>query len=131
MFRRILTVFLFPILLLLGSGSDNSAARVKEEGKEIQLETVEKLVVANGAATLDLDLNRLSDAGATRESPRMATLRFALAPNSFFTIVVSNDFFRDALPGSVELIPQNGANLPQSLTDSLHQLVLERMPSDE
>src|SRR5438105_10228204 len=103
MLRRIPTVFMLPILLLLGSGSDNSAARVKE-GKEIQIETVERLIVANGAATLDLDLNRLNDAGTTSGAPNIATLSFALEPNSFFTIVVTNDLLRDALPGSVGLI---------------------------
>src|ERR1043165_9485505 len=99
MLRRIPTVFMLPLLLLLGSGSDNSAARVKGENKETKLETVEKLIVANGAATLDLDLNRLNDADATSGAPNIATLSFALTPNSFFTIVVTNDSLRDALPG--------------------------------
>ena len=55
----------------------------------------------------------------------LETLRFALAPDSFFTIVVTNDVLRGPLPGSMGLIPQNAANLPALLNASLHQLVLK------
>ena len=80
---------------------------------------------------MDVDLNRLNDAGSATEKSKLETLRFALAPDSFFTIVVTNNVLRGPLPGSMGLIPQNAANLPALLNASLHQLVLEKMQSDE
>ena len=141
MLRSILTVFMLPMLLLLASSSDNSAAREKQKSADIQVETVEKLIVASGSATLDLDLDRLNDAGlpsrseakagSTTEKSTLETLHFALAPDSFFTIVVTNDVLRTPLPGAAGLIPQNAANLPPLLSASFHQLVLENMLSDD
>ena len=125
MLRSTLTVFMLPMLLLLGSSSDNSAARVKQKSTEIQIETVQKMVVAGGDATMDIDLARLNDAGSATEESNLATLRFALNPDSFFTIVVTNDVLRTPLPGSMGIIPQNAANLPALLNASFHQLVLE------
>src|SRR5204862_2674431 len=99
---------------------NNSAAHPKQKSTEIQTERVEKLIVTNGSATIDVDLNRLNDAPATDKSKPLGpelvaegltTLRFALAPDSFFTIVVSNDVLRTPVPGSIELVPQNWANL--------------------
>src|SRR5438105_13882159 len=131
MLRSILAVFMLPILLLLGSSSDNSAARVKEKSTDVQIETVEKLIVASGSATIDVDLSRLDDTGNATEESRPDTLHFALAPDSFFTIVVTNDVLRGPLPGSMGLIPQNAANLPALFNASFHQLVVEKMQSDE
>ena len=131
MLKSTLTGFMLPLLLLFGSSSDNSAARVKQKSTDVQTETVEKLIVAGGSATMDVDLNRLNDAGSATEKSKLETLRFALAPDSFFTIVVTNNVLRGPLPGSMGLIPQNAANLPALLSASLHQLVLEKRQSDE
>src|ERR1700730_11659134 len=131
MLRSTLTVFMLPMLLLLGSSSDNSAARGKQKSTDIQTETVEKLIVASGSRTLEVDLNRINDAGGATEKSKPEALRFALAPDSFFTIVVSNNVLRGPLPGSMGLIPQNAANLPAFLKASLHQLVLEKRQPDE
>ena len=131
MLKSALTVFMLPLLLLLGSSSDNSAARPKEKSTDIQTETVEKLIVASGSVTMDIDLARLNDGVSATEESRPATLRFALSPDSFFTIIVTNDVLRGLMPGSMGLIPQNAANLPELLAASLHQLVLEKMQSDE
>ena len=141
MLKSTLTGFMLPLLLLFGSSSDNSAARVKQKSTDIQTETVEKLIVASGSVTMDVDLNRLNDAGSATEKSKplgpelvaegLETLRFALAPDSFFTIVVTNNVLRGPLPGSMGLIPQNAANLPALLNASFHQLVLEKMQSDE
>ena len=51
-------------------------------------------------------------------------LGFALAPDSFFTILVFNNELRGPLPGSVGLIPQGPAPLPAPLA-SHAQLVVE------
>jgi hypothetical protein len=36
---------------------------------------------------MDVDLKRLSGTASATEKPRLDTLRFTVAPNSFFTIV--------------------------------------------
>ena len=127
---------------------------MRQKGTDIQTETVEKLIVASGNVTMDVDLNRLNDAGSATEESKplgpepsrrargsepaeelvaegLEALRFALAPDSFFTIVVTNDVLRGPLPGSMGLIPQNAANLPALLNASFHQLVLEKRQPDE
>src|SRR3989442_43482 len=111
MLRSILTVFMLPILLLLGSSSDNSAAKPKQSNSENETETVEKLIVASGSVIMDVDLGRLNDVAGSTEKSNPATLRFAVAPDSFFVIVVTNDALRGPSPGSMGLIPQNTANL--------------------
>src|ERR1051325_2649576 len=131
MLKSTLALFLLPTVLLLASSSNNSAAKPKQNNPAAQTETVEKLIVANGTASLELDLSRLNNVGTTSEAPNMATLHFALAPDSFFTIVVTNDVLRDSLPGSVGLNPQNSADLPQILFAALHQLILEKVRADE
>ena len=131
MLKSTLTGIMLPLLLLFGSSSDNSAARIKQKSTEIQTETVEKLIAVSGNVTMDVDLDRLNDAGAATENSKLETLRFALVPDSFFTIVVTNNVLRGPLPGSIGLIPQNAANLPALLNASLHQLVLEKMQPDE
>ena len=131
MLKLTLTGLMLPLLLLFGSSSDNSAARVKQKSTDIQTETVEKLIVASGSVTMEVDLNRLNDAGSATEKSKPEALPFAIAPDSFFTILVTNNVLRGPLPGSMGLIPQNAANLPALLNASLHQLVLEKTPSDE
>src|SRR5947208_13136791 len=123
MLKSTLSLFLLPTVLLLASSSDNSAAKPKQSSPPDQTETVEKLIVANGTAALDLDLSCLNTTDFVSEAHTIAALHFALEPNSFFTILVTNDVLRDALPGSVGLIPQNAANLPPTLTAALHHLV--------
>ena len=68
MLKSTLTGLMLPLLLLVG-GSSDSAAGAKQKSTDIQTETVEKLIVASGNVTMDVDLNRLNDAGsATEES---------------------------------------------------------------
>src|SRR5438105_14368794 len=102
MLRSALTVIMLPILLLLGSSSDNSAARVRQNSTDIQTETVEKLIVASGSVTMDLDLGRLNDVAGSTEKSNPATLHFAVAPDSFFFIVVTNAALRGPTLGSME-----------------------------
>src|ERR1700730_8894300 len=131
MLKRMLGYFTLPLLLLLSNSSGNSAPQLPRKSVEGQTVTVEKQIVASGSATLEVDLNRLNDAGAATEKSKLETLRFALAPDSFFTIVVANNVLRGPLPGSMGLIAQNAANLPAFLNASLHQLVLEKRQPDE
>jgi hypothetical protein len=98
--------------------------------------TLQKMIVENGSVTLDLDLNGLN--GDSSLVARPVTLQFAAAANSFFPIVVFNDLLRAAEPGSIRLLQGDGGedglsydNLPATLSASLEQLVVEKLPSGQ
>jgi hypothetical protein len=109
--------------------------------------TFQKMIVENGSATMDLDLNGLN--GSISLVARPVALQFDIGANSFFPILVFNDLLRGPQPGSMALVPQNsvaggpavvgigdarvnapGYNLPVALAASLKQLVVEKLPSD-
>jgi len=119
---------LLPILLIFGFGPSSRVGRTTSKGAEGETGTLEKMIVANGKAVLEIDLSGLQ--GSASRS-RMSSQRFALAPNSFFTILVFNNELRGPLPGSVELVSQNPASLPVSLRSSSGQIVLESKPWGE
>ena len=97
-------------LYLFSNTSDSLLVPQQQDASETGI--LEKLIVANGKVTMDLDLNRL---GAKRSKPGMKTLRFNVAPNSFFPILVFNREFRGIEPGSMMLVPQSLANVPDPL----------------
>ena len=107
----------------INNGSDNSVARVRQEGPESQTGTLEKMMVADGSAAMDIDLNRLNGIGLPS---RIKSLRFTVAPDSFFTILVFNKVLRGPELGSMTLIPKSSASLPAALNASFHQLVIEK-----
>ncbi len=136
MLKTTLVPLVLPLLLLFSdgsdksvarkqikNGSDNSVARVKQESPESQTGTLEKMMVAEGGAAMDIDLNRLNGIGSP---PQMNSLSFAVAPSSFFTILVFNKVLRGPEPGSMALIPQSSAILPAPLDASFNQLVIEK-----
>src|SRR5213082_292827 len=146
MLKRTLISFTLPIVLLLGNEQGNHAAasamataakaQLRQNTPESQparrsldeggTGTLEKMIVASGSVDMDLDLSRLSSVAAGRSPAE--TLHFAVTPNSFFTVLVFNDLLRAAEAGSMTLIPQNTANLPSSLSTSLQQLAVEKLP---
>src|SRR5580765_1799719 len=90
--------------------------------------TLQKMIVQNGSVTMDLDLNRLNGIGSAMQST--VRLQFAVAANSFFSILVFNDVLRGPDHGSMALVPQDSASdLPVSLSASIRQLVMEKLPS--
>ena len=111
------------------NSSQNSVAGSKQKSPDVQSGTLEKMIVASGSVAMDVDLNRLN--GVNSATAKRETLRFAVAANSFFPVVVFNDVLRGAEPGSIALIPQNSATLPAALSASLNQLVVEKLPSGE
>src|SRR5262249_10544733 len=60
---------------------------------------------------------------------RPVSLHFAVAANSFFSILVFNNLLRGAEEGSMALIPQNSTALPTALGGSINQLTVEKLPS--
>jgi hypothetical protein len=125
MSKRLFTFLMLPLILLFCNSSQNSVARSKQKSSESQTGTLEKMTVADGSVSMDIDLNRLN--GISSATQKLETLRFVVKPNSFFTILVFNDLLRAAESGSMGLIPQNTADLPASLNASLNQLAIEKM----
>src|SRR6266850_3905592 len=131
MFRKkMFSYFMLPLLLLLGNSSGNSASQSLEKKPERQTGTLEKMIVANGNVTMDLDLSRLNGIAPGKQESKRETLRFQVGSNSFFTILVFNNVMRGAEPSSMGLIPGNAATLPGPLQSSLHQLDVEKLPAD-
>ncbi len=130
MSKNLITYLMLPLLLLFCNSSQNSVAGSKENGPDGQTGTLQKMIVAEGSVTMDVDLNRLN--GISFATGKPATLHFAVAPNSFFPVLVFNDVLRGAQQGgAIALIPQNTATLPAPLNASFNQLVVEKLPSGE
>jgi hypothetical protein len=129
MLKRILTAFMLPLLLLFCNSSQNSVAGSKQKSPDAQSGSLEKMIVASGSVVMDVDLNRLN--GVNSVTAKRETLRFAVAADSFFTVLVFNDILRGPEQGSIALLPQNSATLPAAFSASLNQLVVEKLPSGE
>lgn len=87
--------------------------------------TFEKMIVANGNITMNLDLNRLNGAGP---SARKTNLSFDAVQDTFFAILVLNGELRGPVPSSMEITPRTNAALPAVLKASYRQLVIESLP---
>jgi hypothetical protein len=122
----VLSLFLF--LTLSQAGSQNSAINKNPDSRG-QNGTLQRMIVETGTVTMDLDLDRLNADGSL--AAKVVQLRFAVAANSFFSILVFNDFLRGPEQGSMALVPQYSTELPSRLTASINQLVLEKLPSSE
>jgi hypothetical protein len=132
---------MLPLLLFFSSrdeGSPNaSSATNTSPGSQGPSGTLQKMIVASGSATMDLDLDRIngisSTAGRldTAPSRKLSELHFAVAPNSFFPVLVFNNMLRGPKPGSMGLVPQNNVILPPALTASLNRLIIEKIGSSD
>lgn len=120
-------VALLPLLVLFSNGSDRSFTKVSQNTNQ-DTGTLEKMIVAEGSVAMDLNFDRLNGTSTRGKEPGSNTLRFDIERSSFFKVLVFNGEFRGALPSSMEIIPQNTANLPAKLRDSYSQLVVESMP---
>ena len=123
MFTKMLGYFALPLLLLLSNSSGNSAPQDSGKTPQGPTGTVEKMIVANGNVSLDLDLSRLS--GSETKESKLNTFRFEVGPNSFFTIRVINNSLRGPEPSSMGLVWRKSAGLPEPLNASSNQLVIE------
>src|SRR4030095_11433173 len=112
-------------LFLLTNILDKSAVHKPQGDRNAQTGTLEKLMVANGTISMDLDLNRLN---GRRSQSQVTTLRFDAAQNSFLTALAFNGEFRGLEPGTMTLIPQDVVDVPLSLKLAYQQLILESTP---
>jgi hypothetical protein len=116
-----------PLVLLLGSSSGNHASQPSQKSFAASSGTLQKMIAESGSVTMDLDLSRFTGSGNT--TGKLERLQFAIAANSFFSVLVFNDVLRGADQGSVVLVPRGSmASLPL-LNASLQRLVVEKLPS--
>ena len=134
-----LTGFALLSVLFFANASENHASQPKQNASEALTGTLQKMIVENASVTMQLDLNGLN--GSSSLVARPVTLHFAAAPNSFFSILVFNDFLRGIQPGSMALALQNSSsagvngpgysNLPAALRSSLKRLTVEKLSSGQ
>ena len=127
MLKTILTAFVFPLFLLFGPIAIGSSHTEKSAASQSISGTLEKMIAENGSITMDLDLNGLNGNGSLVARP--VRLNFAVAANSFFSILVFNDQLRGPEAGSMALVPQNVMALPSTLGASINQLAVEKLPA--
>src|SRR4051812_24822707 len=133
MSKLTLTGLALPLFLLFASPQATAPKAFGGTRKVVQSQgqsgTLQKMIVQNGSVTMDLDLNRLNGIGSSAQGT--VRLQFAVAANSFFSILVFNDLLRGPDHGSMALVPRNStSNLPVSLGASIKQLVIEKLPSN-
>ena len=145
MLKKALTTLILPFVVLLTPSDAGSANPVAQrptlnsgQSQNAATGVLQKMIVESGTATMELDLNRLN--GITSMAPKFEALRFDIAANSFFSILVFNDLLRGPEQGSMALIPQGsssagvndpGYSLPAVLGASFKQLTIEKLPSGE
>ena len=122
---KTILVALLPILVIFGNGLDRAITLTKAPQGNSGL--LEKMIVANGTVSMDLNLARLNGSNVKRS--KSSTIEFDAEPDSFFTVVVFNDELRGPLPGSMRIIPQSSASLPAKLNESFDNLIIESMPA--
>src|SRR5256714_14089001 len=113
--RITVTGLLLPLFLLFAPPevtSNNSAARKQTiPGSHGQTGTLQKMIVETGTVTMELDLNRLEADGSL--AAKTERLRFTVAANSFFSILVFNDLLRGPeTVVSIALAPHNVTHHP-------------------
>ena len=128
--KKLLTYVTLPLLLLLSNSSGDSAPPSPGQSAGGQSGTLEKMTVANGSVSMDLDLSRLNGTAVATEESKLDTLRFQVAPYSPFTVIVFNNALRGPDSGSIGLTSGNAASVPAALQASLNQLVIEKLPAD-
>src|SRR5215210_1286878 len=103
MLKKILGYFMLTLLLLLGNRVGDTAAELPDKSPREPTGTLQKMIVANGDVAMELDLNRLNGIASDKEA-KSNTLRFQVAPDSFFTILLFNNTLRGSEPGSMALV---------------------------
>jgi hypothetical protein len=123
MLKKFIGLISLPLVLLCWNGAEISQAQPKKDSPAAPNGTLEKMIVANGVVTMNLQRP-----GAGKESD---VARFNVAPDSFFTLLVFNNQLRGPVPSGMALAAQNAAELPAVLKNSANQLVIEKPASSD
>ncbi|MEJ7847909.1 MAG: carboxypeptidase regulatory-like domain-containing protein [Pyrinomonadaceae bacterium] len=124
---KFILIALLPLLVFFSTGSEDVLPGIDQKVQPDNTGILEKMIVANGSVTMDLDLNRINPARARTKTTLPAALNFDAERDSFFTVIVFNDELRGPSPGTMKLIPQNVAALPAKLNASYQDLVIESL----
>lgn len=124
MFKLVL-IALLPWLVFFSGGTEPSFVTPEQNSQQGNTGTLEKMIVASGSVSMDVDLGMLNGVAGRSKGTRMSTLRFDTEPDAFFTVLILNNELRGPQPSSMNLIPQDKLSLPKSLSSSYRQLVLE------
>ncbi|MCU0238988.1 MAG: hypothetical protein MUC29_06065, partial [Pyrinomonadaceae bacterium] len=128
---KIILIALLPLLFPYSSSLDNQIIESNPQNQEAVSGTLEKLIVENGSATIDLNLETLNGVGSKQNKEDLKAIRFSAKENSFFTIIVFNGELRGALPSSMEIIPNDLGEVPANLGSSVQKFVVESLPFGE
>src|ERR1700747_319451 len=88
-----------PLILLFGLPATVPSSSQRTSANQAQNGTLQKMIVETGSVTMQLDLDRL--AGSDLTSGKLEGLHFAIAANSFFSILVFNGVLRGPERGSM------------------------------
>lgn len=124
---KLILIALFPLFVFFSSGSNDVLPGISQNVQQDNTGILEKMIVANGSITLNLDLNKINAPGSRTKSASPTALNFEAERDSFFTVLVYNDELRGPSPGSMKLIPQNDSAFPAKLDASYQDLVIESL----
>ena len=60
---KIVLIALLPLLVLFSYGTNKMLTGSGEKPRSVDTGTLEKMIVSNGSATIDLDMSRLASSG--------------------------------------------------------------------
>ena len=123
---KTILVALLSFNVFFSNGSDNILTELNQSVPKTNNGTLEKMIVASGNVSMNLDLSRLN--GTDAKKSRSSELRFDAERDSFFTVIVFNNELRGPMPGSMKIIPESSAVLPAKLNESSQRLVIETLP---
>ncbi len=123
MLKKFIGLISLPLVLLFWNGAEISQAQPKKDSAAAPSGTLEKMIVANGVVTMNLQRS-----GTGKE---LDVAHFNVAPDSFFTLLVFNDQLRGPMPSGMVLTAQNAAELPAVLKNSANQLMIEKPASND
>jgi len=123
MSKKLFTCFMLSLLLIVCNGTEVIVAQPKQQAPGSPTGRLEKMIVANGVVTMNLQ-----QPDAAKE---LNVVRFNVAPESLFTLLVFNNKLRGPEQSAMTLTAQNAATLPAVLRDSANQLVIEKTASTE
>ena len=131
MFNKTPGYLILLLLLFWGPRPTNSGPLLPGQTPESLTGTFEEMVVATGNVAMHFDLGRLNGNSSDADKSKRETVRFDVAPNSFFTIRVFNDVLRGPGPGAMGLISRTTTALAGPLSSLPSDLVVEKLAPGE
>jgi hypothetical protein len=130
--RKILVVALLPLLaVLIYLGSNSSSADPGPQSSDGITGTLEKMIVANGSVTMDLDLDRLNGTARRSKASKQTRIRLDAEHDTFFTVIAFNGELRGPTPSSMTLGAAADATFPSRLNALKGRFVVESLAAGE